>query len=293
MFWNIIKTSLLFALLTGFLFALSVVLGVSPITALALVFIMNFGIYLMSDKIVTRMMGAHVVSESEAPELHSIVAGLAQRMGIPKPKVAVANSSVPNAFATGRSPGHATVCVHSGILNMVNQDELEAVLSHELTHVKNYDTLTSVVVATIAGAITYLARFGMFIAPAYGYGQRSDRNDNGMAALLMLILAPIAAVLVQLAISRTREYAADEGGAKVSHKPLALASALQKMEAWKKNKNIKGNPVTAQLYIVNPFSSSTLVSLFSTHPQTKKRIEKLYRIAESMGQDVQRTVRIS
>jgi heat shock protein HtpX len=281
---NILKTGLLFAVLTGFLLAASMALGISPITALSFAFIMNFAVYLMSDKIVTRMMGAHVVSEAEAPDLHGIVASLALEMGIPKPKVAIVNTPIPNAFATGRSPRHATVCVHSGLLKIVNRDELQAVLSHELTHVRNYDTLTSVIAATIAGAITYLARFGMFIGPAYGYGQSRNRNDNGMGALLMLILAPIAAVLVQMAISRSREYAADEGGAKVSGKPLGLVSALQKMESWKRNRNIQGNPATAQLYIVNPFSASTFTSLFSTHPPTEKRIERLLQIAKSMGQ---------
>jgi heat shock protein HtpX len=206
------------------------------------------------------------------------------------PKVAIVNNPVPNAFATGRSPNNATVAVHSGLLSIVNDEELEGVLAHELTHVRNWDTLTSTIAATVAGAITYLAQWGWFFGGAFGYGGGyggRDRNSGNIIGLLfMLILAPLAAMLVQLAVSRTREYSADEGGAKLSGKPEALASALSKMDMWAKHRPVNPqnkNPAIAPLYIINPFKGSLVTGLFSTHPATEKRIARLERIAESMG----------
>ncbi len=205
------------------------------------------------------------------------------------PKVALVNSPVPNAFATGRSPSHATVAVHTGLLSIVNDEELEGVLAHELNHVRHWDTLTMTIAATVAGAITYLAQWGWLFGGAFGYGSGSTgRNRQGgslLGLLFMLILAPLAAMLVQLAVSRTREYAADEGGAKLSGKPLALASALEKIEYQARNRrpNTNANPALSSLYIINPFRGSTFAQLFSTHPRTEKRIARLHQIAANMG----------
>jgi heat shock protein HtpX len=201
------------------------------------------------------------------------------------PKVALVNNQIPNAFATGRSPNNATVAVHTGLLSAVNDDELEAVLAHELTHVRNWDTLTSTLAATVAGAITYIAQWGWLFGGVYGYGGSGsrDRQGNVIGLLLMMVLAPVAAMLVQLAVSRTREYSADEGGAKLSGKPQALATALQKIEAYTRRKPSQKNPALASLYIINPFHGSFVAELFSTHPKTEKRIARLDKIAASMG----------
>jgi heat shock protein HtpX len=278
MIWNFVKTSMLFALLTGILLATSFALGVSPLIAIGFAAVLNLGVYWFSDRIVLAMTRAKKVSQVERPELHAIVDRLASNAGVPTPSIAVVESSVPNAFATGRSPSHATIAVHSSLLNTLDGDELEGVLAHEMTHIKNYDTLTSVVVATVAGAISYLAQLGWFITPAYGYGGQRTR-DSGIGAILVIFLAPIAALLVQLAITRTREYAADEGGAKLSAKPLSLASALEKIEKTVGHRRSHGNPAFSQLYIVNPFRGSFLLELFSTHPPTWKRIARLQRLA--------------
>jgi heat shock protein HtpX len=202
------------------------------------------------------------------------------------PKIAIVNNPIPNAFATGRSPNNATVAVHTGLLDAVNDDELEAVLAHELTHVRNWDTLTSTIAATVAGAISYLAQWGWFLGGAYGYGGSTGRDRDGgnmIGIILMMVLAPLAALLVQLAVSRTREYAADEGGAKLSGKPQALASALQKIDAYNKRKPSQKNPAMSSLYIINPFHGAAVAGLFSTHPSTEKRVARLERIAAEMG----------
>mgnify|MGYP002153770614 CR=1 FL=1 len=277
MIWNFIKTTMLFGVLTGILLAASYALGLSPLLAIGFAAILNLGIYWFSDRLVLAMTRAKKVSEAEQPQVHAIVNTLASNAGMPTPSIAVVDSSIPNAFATGRSPGHATIAVHSSLLNTLDPDEVEGVLAHEMTHIRNYDTLTSVVVATIAGAISYLAQFGWYLTPAYGYGGQRSR-DSGTAALLAIFLAPIAALLVQLAITRTREYAADEGAAKLSGKPLSLASALGKIERSVAKRRLHGNPAFSQLYIVNPFRGFSFVELFSTHPPTWKRIARLQRL---------------
>jgi heat shock protein HtpX len=290
MVWTFIKTTLLIGFLTGILFVIAYLLGLSPIMALGFAAFMNLIMYWFSDKIVLKMGGAKLVTQDQAPRVYAALNRLSAASGTKMPRVALVNSPIPNAFATGRSPNNATVAVHSGLLNIVNDEELEAVLAHELTHVRNWDTLTSTIVATVAGAISYLAQWGWFFGGAFGYGggygQRDRSQGNLIGLLLMMILAPLAAMLVQLAVSRTREYSADEGGAKLCGKPEALASALSKIEMYAKHRPANPqakNPALASLYIINPFRGSLLTELFSTHPATQKRIARLERIAESMG----------
>jgi len=285
MAWTFIKTTLLMGILTGILFAIAYLLGLSPIVALGFAAFMNFIIYWFSDSFVLRMGGARRVTEDEAPRVYAALRRLSAASGTNMPKVALVNNQMPNAFATGRSPNNATVAVHTGLLSTVNDDELEAVLAHELTHVRNWDTLTSTLAATVAGAIIYIAQWGWLFGGVYGYGGSGsrDRQGNVIGLLLMMVLAPVAAMLVQLAVSRTREYSADEGGAKLSGKPQALASALQKIEAGTRRKPSQNNPALASLYIINPFHRSFVAELFSTHPAIEKRVARLERIAASMG----------
>jgi heat shock protein HtpX len=290
MVWTFIKTTLLIGFLTGLFFVVAYLLGFDPIMALGFAALMNFVIYWFSDRFVLRMGGAKLASEAEAPRVYAVLRRLNAASGTPMPKVALVNSQIPNAFATGRSPKNATVAVHTGLLSMVNDEELESVLAHELTHVRNWDTLTMTVAATVAGAITYIAQWGWLFGGAFGYsggsgGGRSNQQGSILGLLFMLVLAPLAAMLVQLAVSRTREYAADEGGAKLSGKPLALASALEKIDYYAKNRGPpkKSNPALSSLYIVNPFRGSGFAQLFSTHPPTPKRIARLHEIASSMG----------
>jgi heat shock protein HtpX len=291
MVWTFIKTTLLIGFLTGIFFAVAYVMGFDPLLALGFAALMNIVIYWFSDRFVLRMGGAKTVTEAEAPRVYAALRNLTAATGSPMPKVALVNNPVPNAFATGRSPNHATVAVHTGLLSMVNDQELEGVLAHELTHVRNWDTLTMTVAATVAGAITYIAQWGWLMGGAFGYGGggtyggRNNQQGSILGLLFMMILAPIAAMLVQLAVSRTREFAADEGGAKLSGKPLALASALEKIEYCAKNQRQqkKSNQALSSLYIVNPFRGSTLSHLFSTHPPTEKRIARLHQIAANMG----------
>ena len=285
MVWTFIKTTILLGVLTGIFFAIAYLLGFSPLTALGFAAFMNLIIYWFSDRFVLRMGGAKSVTEQEAPRVYAAIRTLSAASGTKMPKVALVDSPVPNAFATGRSPNNATVAVHTGLLSMVDDQELEGVLAHELTHVRNWDTLTSTIAATVAGAISYLAQWGWFLGGAYGYGggSRDRQEGNIIGLLLMMILAPLAATLVQLAISRTREYSADEGAAKLSGSPMALASALQKMETWTKHRRSQGNPAISPLYIVNPFRGSLFMEIFSTHPATGKRVARLERLAERMG----------
>jgi len=246
--------------------------------ALIIAAVMNFISYWYSDKIVLSMYRARPVSRLEAPELHEIVEDLATRAGIPKPKIYIVDTPHANAFATGRDPEHAAVVVTSGILQLLDKRELRGVLAHELSHIKNRDILVMSVAATLATAIFYLSRLGLF------FGGRRRRGGADAIGLLLLIFAPIAAMLIQLAISRSREYLADESGAKISGDPLALANALSKLAYGAKLRPLtSGSPTTAHLFIVHPFSGGGLASLFSTHPPIEERIKRLKEMAESMG----------
>ena len=244
---------------------------------------MNFASYWFSDKIALAMAGAHEVSEAEAPELHSAVESLAMYARIPKPRVYVMDSDSPNAFATGRDPSHAAVAVTRGILRILNRTELEAVLAHELGHIRNRDTLIMTVTAAIAGAITMLAHMAQWAMIFGGFGGRDEERGGGLgdvvAGMLMIILAPIAAMIIQLAISRSREFEADATGARISGQPLALADALQKLEATVHAKPMDVNPAASHLFIVNPLGGRNLMNLFRTHPTTEERVERLRSMA--------------
>ena len=262
---------------------------VGMIYALVFAGLMNFVAYFFSDKIVLAMYRAREVSEWEAPELHEIVERLAQRAGIPKPRVYIIPTQTPNAFATGRNPNHAAVAVTEGILRLLSREELEGVIAHELAHIKHRDTLIMTVAATIAGAIAVLADFARWFLWFGAFG-RDDREGNAnplalIAIVVAIIALPIAAILIQLAISRTREFLADEGGAYISGKPLALASALAKLEKAVSFVPMEdAKPATAHLFIVNPFGDgqglgSWFVNLFRTHPPTEERIARLQALA--------------
>jgi len=245
--------------------------------AFVMAFLMNFGAYWFSDRIVLAMYRAQPVSEAEAPELHRIVQGLALRANMPMPRLYILPTEAPNAFATGRDPEHAAVAATQGILRILNEEELEGVLSHELAHVRNRDTLISTIAATLAGVIVMLARMAMWM-PYFGGGGRDDEDRGGGGALgfvFLAILAPIAATLIQLAISRSREFQADETGARLTHKPYALASALQKLEVGANRLPMDANPATSHLFIVNPIRGNALFKLFSTHPPVEERIARL------------------
>jgi heat shock protein HtpX len=253
-------------------------------TALLFAGLMNFGAYWWSDKLVLRMYRAQEVTAVEAPGLHGLVRELATRAGLPMPRVYLIPEDAPNAFATGRNPQNAAVAVTEGLMRLLDRDELAGVLAHELGHVKNRDTLVMTVAATIAGAVSMLAsmaHWGMI----FGGGRSSDDGEEGghpAAGLLGIILAPIAAMLIQMAISRSREFVADETGARVSGNPLALAGALLKIETWSRQMPMTaGTPATAHLFIINPFSGGGLVRLFSTHPSTEERVERLRAMART------------
>jgi heat shock protein HtpX len=238
---------------------------------------MNFTAYFFSDKIALKMYRAQPVTREQLPRAYEVVERLAAKDGIPVPKIYVIPTESPNAFATGRSPQHASVAVTHGILGLLDDEELEGVLAHELGHVKNRDILTSSIAATLAGAITLIARMGYWASLFGGYGGRGgrDRNGGGLGALLMLIVAPIAAALIQLAISRSREYEADATGAHTTGNPYALARALQKLEDYSKRVPLQATPSTAHLFIIAPLIGGGIGSLFSTHPPTKERIRRL------------------
>jgi len=273
----------LLASLTALLLGLGQALGGRSGLVFALVFaaIMNLVSYWFSDKLVLMSQGAKPVSQSEAPELYEVVQDLALRAKIPMPKVYIVDSEAPNAFATGRNPDHAAVASTVGLLNLVNKAELRAVLAHELGHVRNRDTLTMPVAATLAGALSHLANMAMW--GMMFRGSRSDRDEgrNPLIALVGMILAPFAAMLIQMAISRTREFSADESGARLSHDPLALASALKKIESWSRRVPLEtASPATAHLYIINPLASEGFARLFSTHPATAERVRRLEELAQ-------------
>ncbi len=243
--------------------------------ALAFAGLGSFASFLWSDKIVLRMYRAQVVTEREAPELYRMVDRLRQRAGLPMPAVAIAPHEQPNAFATGRSPSRSAVCVTAGLLQLVTGEELEGVIAHELAHIKNRDTLLSTVAATLAGAITQLAYIALF------FGGRNDRGGNPLAALGLLIVGPIAAAVIQFAISRQREYLADRVGAEISGRPLALAGALQKLEAYSRRIPMRVSPAVAPLAQVNPLAGTSggVARLFSSHPPTAERVARLEALA--------------
>ncbi len=276
---NTLKTGALLGLMTGLLILIGGYFGGSQGMGIAFVmaFLMNFGTYWFSDRIVLAMYRAQPVSEAEAPELHRVVQGLALRANMPMPRLYILPTEAPNAFATGRDPEHAAIAATQGILRILNEEELEGVLSHELAHVRNRDTLISTIAATLAGVIMMLARMAMWM-PYFGGGGRDDENRGGGGALgfvFLAILAPIAAMLIQMAISRSREFQADETGARLTHKPYALASALQKLEVGATRLPMEANPATSHLFIVNPIRGNALFKLFSTHPPVEERIARL------------------
>jgi heat shock protein HtpX len=275
---NYLKTTLLLAGLSGLLLAIGARLGGNWITImLILAIVMNGVAYFYSDKIAIRAAHAVPVTEAQFPELHQIVKGLADRAGIPMPRLYVSPSQQPNAFATGRNPQNAAVAVTQGILPILDRRELEGVLAHELSHVQNRDILISSVAATIGAVITWVAHLAIFIP----IGGDDEEGGNPIAALLMVILAPIAAMLIQMAISRSREFGADATGARLIHDPRALASALRKIEVYSRGTlPATTNPSTAHLFISNPFRGGAgFGRLASTHPSTAERVERLERMA--------------
>jgi heat shock protein HtpX len=274
---NNIKVFLLMAGMTALFGAIGAAVGGQNGMVMALVFAgaMNFIMYYTSSSMVLQMYGAHVVSEQDAPDLYGMVDRLRQRAGLPMPTVAIAPHEQPNAFATGRNPEHAVVCVTEGILRVVPPDELEGVLAHELAHIKNHDMLLQTLTATMAGAISMLGNFALF------FGGRDDENRNPIAMLVMALIAPIAASLIQLAISRQREFKADAVGAEISGKPLPLANALLKLDAYAKRIPMHVSPAAAPLAQVNPLQASGggMLALFSTHPRTEERVARLRAMA--------------
>lgn len=275
---NGLKTAFLLGLLTAVILAVGNMVGGPRGMAFAFILaaVMNFVSYWFSDRIVLAMYRAKPVERSQAPEVYDILHNLTQKAGMPMPKLYVLPTDSPNAFATGRDPEHAAVAVTQGILSLLTREELEAVLAHELSHVSNRDILISSIAATLAGAIILVARIAQFSLYFGGLGGRDDnRGGNPLGLLLMAILAPIAATLIQLAISRSREYAADESGVRLVGNPRALASALEKLQYYSKRVPLNANPASAHLFIVKPFSGQALMELFSTHPPTEKRIERL------------------
>lgn len=280
---NALKTTFLLATLTVLLVLAGGYFGGENGMILAFLIAagMNFFSYFYSDKLALKMYRAQPVTREQLPRAYAVVERMTQRIGIPMPKIYVIPTESPNAFATGRNPEHASVAVTHGILNLLTDEELEGVLAHELGHVKNRDILTSSVAATLAGAITLLARMGFWASMFTGYGGggaggRDDRDGGGLGALFMLILAPIAAMLIQLAVSRAREYQADATGAHITGNPYALASALEKLDACSKRLPLAASPTNAHLFIVAPMvSARDLAGLFSTHPPIPKRIERL------------------
>ena len=275
---NLLKTGLLLGVLTALLvLAGQAIAGErGMIIAFVLAAIMNFVSYWFSDKLVLAMYGAQPVDETQAPRLHAIVRRLATRAQIPMPRIYMIPSDTPNAFATGRNPQHAAVAVTEGITRILDEDELEGVLAHELSHVTNRDVLISTIAATLAGAITYLAHMAQWAA-IFGGRSRDDEEggSNPLVMILFAILAPIAAMLVQFAVSRSREFQADASGARLAGRTYGLAKALEKIEVASRVEPLPANPATAHLFIVNPLSGESFARLFSTHPPTEERIARL------------------
>jgi heat shock protein HtpX len=287
---NTFRTTILLAVLTALLIWIGDMLGgrQGAIIALLLAGGMNFFSYWFSDKIVIKMYGGQEVTAQDDPELYGMVQDLTQRAGLPMPKVYLLPQDTPNAFATGRNPEHAAVAVTDGIRRILNKRELAGVLGHELSHVKNRDILVSTIAATLAGAISYLAQMAQW---AMIFGGNRDRDDEGgsniFGLIVMMIVAPIAAMLIQMAVSRSREYGADAGGAQITGDPLALASALRKLHMGAQNIPLHVNNATANatahMFIVNPLTGHGLASLFSTHPPMEERIARLEAMAGKMG----------
>jgi heat shock protein HtpX len=273
---NNFKTVLLLGLLTGIILFLGSLWGEQGL-AIALIFsvLMNFGSYFFSDKIALSIYRAKPISREEAPRLYAILEFLCSRSGLPTPKVYLIPTDSPNAFATGRNPAHASVAVTQGALRLLSEDELQGVLAHEMSHVKNRDILTSSIAATIAGVIMYLSHLARFAMIFGGGSHDRERGGGALGGLVTIIVAPIAALLIQLWISRTREYEADRSGAQMAGNPYGLASALQKLENYSKRLPMEASPSTAHMFIVHPFSGGGLMSLFSTHPPIQKRIGRL------------------
>lgn len=283
---NYLRTAILLAVLTALFMVVGYTIGGQQgmVIAFIIALVMNFFSYWNADKIVLRMHNAQEVDASQAPEFYDIVRQLADNADLPMPKVYIIHTDQPNAFATGRDPEHAAVAATTGLLDRLTKEEVAGVMAHELAHVKNRDTLIMTIAATIGGAISMLAQFGMF------FGGSRDNNGNpfgviGMIA--MVFLAPLAAALVQMAISRSREYEADRGGAEISQRPLWLASALQKISLAAQHIHYQGaerNPATAHMFIINPLAGLRFDKLFSTHPSTEERVARLVEIAREWGQ---------
>jgi heat shock protein HtpX len=280
--WNNFKTTILLAAMTGLVLGIGELWGGQNglILALVIAAVMNLGSYFFSDKIALASSGAQPISRADGPRIYQIVERLAAKANIPVPKIYFIPTDSPNAFATGRNPSHASVAVTRGILDICDDEEIEGVLAHELGHVKNRDILTSAVVATLAGAITLIGRM-LFYAEMFGGfggggGRSDDRRGGALSMLAMMILAPLAATLIQLAISRSREYEADATGARITGNPQGLARALDKIDKWSKRIPMDVAPSMAHLYILQPLTSGAVFSsLFSTHPPIRKRIERL------------------
>ena len=276
---NTVKVFMLMAALTALFIVAGGALGGQGgmMIALLMAVAMNFFAYWFSDKLALKMGGAREVSREEAPQLHGLVEMLAKKAALPMPRVYMMAGDTPNAFATGRDPEHAAVAVTEGLLRMLNQDELEGVIAHELAHIKNRDILISSIAAVMAGAISSLATMAQW-AMIFGGGRSDDEEGGGgglIVSIVMMIVAPIAAALIQMAISRSREYLADATGAAICGKPQGLASALSRLEEYNHRRPMHINPATAQMYIVNPLSATTIASLFSTHPPIRERIQRL------------------
>jgi len=279
---NYIKTGLLLTALTMLFVWIGGYFGGNAGALYAFIFalVMNFGAYWFSDKIVLGMYGAKEIKPDEVPELYNIVRELTSNAKLPMPKVYISPQDSPNAFATGRNPKHSAVCVTQGILNILSREELKGVIAHELSHIKNRDTLIMTVAATIAGAITMLASWARWAAIFGGFGSRGGRskNNNVIGYIFMLIVAPLAAMLIQLAISRSREYAADKRGAYIAGTPSGLASALLKLEKGARDHPMSANNATAHIFIVNPLRPGGIAGLFSTHPPIQERVKRLQSI---------------
>lgn len=281
---NTLKTTFLLTALTMLLMFVGKALGGNGGMMMALIIagVMNIVSYWFSDKIVLKMYGAREVTEAESPRLYRITNQLAMKAMLPMPKVYIIPGMTPNAFATGRNPQHAAVAATEGILQMLNDEELEGVMAHELAHVGNRDILISTIVATIAGAISYLAQMAQFAAI---FGGNRDKDENGGSPFVMIamaIIAPIAAMLIQMAISRSREYEADAYGARICRKPLALANALKKLHMGAAAIPMNATPATAHMFIVNPLTGGGLMSLFSTHPPMEERVARLEALSKQI-----------